>query len=283
MQGDLFGDPIERSTETPRGGPVQHRVLITVKAAPNPSAIYGETVCVAGVRLGDAGPQDWIRLYPINFRHLSEESAKFKKYDIVTVRCRPASEVRLESWRPEMETLRVEAHVPPWKRRRPLIDPLIQQSMCQIRADAAADPRARSLALVRPSEILGFRLDPHPGWTMDEQAKIDAYVNQLELDVFKESRDKSPLEAPRFKGFFSWRCGESGCRSHEQSIIDWEFAALQRHLRNRSDDEARAAIRKRFVEEICAVDNDVAFYVGNQAKRPQNFSILGLYYPKKSD
>jgi hypothetical protein len=31
-----------------------------------------------------------------------------------------------------------------------------------------------------------------------------------------------------------------------------------------------------------APENDVAFYVGNQAKRPQTFSILGLYYPKKS-
>ncbi len=277
----LFGETVEHPSAKPVvAGSVRQRVLITVKAAPNPSSTYGETVCIAGVRLGDVGPRDWIRLYPINFRHLPEASAKFRKYDVVTVECRPASEPRLESWRPNMSTLRVEAHVPPWTRRRQMLDPMIDDSMCRIRLDAAADVRARSLALVRPTEILGFRLEPHPGWSGDEQSKIDAYVSQLELDVFDGGQDKTPLEAPRFRGYYQWRCAETSCTGHESSIIDWEFVALQRHLGDRSDAEARAAIHQRFYEEICAPENDVAFYVGNQAKRPQTFSILGIYYPR---
>lgn len=276
----LFGDTVDHPTEKPTG-PARQRVLITVKAAPNPSVTYGETVCVAGVRLGDYGPTGWIRLYPINFRHLPSATEQFKKYDIVTVDCQPAGEARLESWKPNMSTLHVETHLPPWRKRRELLEPIIDDSMCRIRADAAADARARSLALVRPAEVLGFRLEPHPGWSKDELAKIDAYVNQLELDVFEEAQDKTPLEAPRFKGFYKWRCADPKCGTHEQSIIDWEFVALQRHLWNRSDADAQAAIRKRFFEEICAPENDVAFYVGNQAKRPQTFSILGVYYPKK--
>ena len=279
----LFGETVEHPTEKPLvDRPVKQRVLITVKAAPNPSSTHGETVCVAGIRLGDAGPRDWIRLYPINFRHLSESSAKFKKYDIVSVECRPANEARLESWRPDMSTLRPETHVSPWKQRRHLVDPMIDDSMCQIRANAAADTRARSLALIRPTEILSFRIEPHPGWSRDEQGKIDAYVNQLELDVFEVAPDKTPLEAPRFRGYYKWRCGDPGCATHEQSIIDWEFVALQRHLWNRSDAEATAAIYKRFFDEICAPENDVAFFVGNQARRPQTFSILGVYYPKRA-
>lgn len=55
--------------------------------------------------------------------------------------------------------------------------------------------------------------------------------------------------------------------------------ALQRHLWHRTDEEVSAALRTRFFEEICSTDNDVAFYVGNQAKRPGTFSILGVYYP----
>lgn len=85
----LFGDTIEHPTDKPLG-PARHRVLIAVKAAPNPSATHGETVCVAGVRLGDLGPAGWIRLYPINFRYLSSPTEKFKKYDIVRVDCQPA-------------------------------------------------------------------------------------------------------------------------------------------------------------------------------------------------
>lgn len=153
--------------------------------------------------------------------------------------------------------------------------------MCKIRRAAETDPRARSLGLIRPAEVLGFRLEPHPGWTKDEQAKIDAYVNQLELEVFEDSHDKTPLEAPRFRGYYKWRCGEPDCPTHEQSVIDWEFVALQRSLWDRSEAEAGAALRKRFFVEICSPENDVAFYVGNQAKRPQTFSILGVYYPKK--
>lgn len=37
--------------------------MITLKTYPNPSETYGETVCVAGVRL-DRGRPEWIRLYP---------------------------------------------------------------------------------------------------------------------------------------------------------------------------------------------------------------------------
>lgn len=281
-QESLFGETVEHPTEKPAGdGPVSHRVLITVKAAPNPSARYGETVCVAGIRLGDTGPNDWIRLYPINFRYLSDSSAAFRKYDIVTVECRPADEVRLESWRPNMSKLKVETHLSTWEKRRPLVDPMLDDSMCAIRRAAASDPRARSLALIRPAEILGFRLESHPGWSKDEQAKIDAYVNQLELEVFDAVPDKTPLEAPRFRGLYKWRCAETGCRGHENSIIDWEFVALQRQLRERSDIEAKTAIERRFFEEICAPEREVAFFVGNQAKRTQTFSILGVYYPKK--
>ncbi|RNI17978.1 hypothetical protein EFY87_18905 [Flexivirga caeni] len=276
----MFGDTVEHQAEKPRET-AHLRVLITVKAAPNPSLAYGETVCVAGVRLGALGPTGWIRLYPINFRHLPAATEQFKKYDIVTVECTPAGEARFESWRPNMSTLHVESSLPAWRRRQELLDPIIDDSMCCLRRNAAADATARSLALVRPAEILGFRLEHHPGWSKDEQSKIDGYVNQLGFEVFEEVQDKTPLEAPRFRGFYRWRCADPECGTHEQSIIDWEFVALQQHLHDRSDADAQAAIRTRFFEEMCAPDRQVAFYVGNQAKRPQTFSILGVYYPKK--
>src|ERR1039457_4035592 len=89
--------------------PVRLRVLITVKAAPNPSERYGETVCVAGIRL-DPESSGWVRLYPINFRELDDDSS-FKKYDIVSVDARPSrGDPRGESWRPQMTTLTKEGH-----------------------------------------------------------------------------------------------------------------------------------------------------------------------------
>jgi hypothetical protein len=134
----LFGDTVEHPREKP-SGPARHRVLITVKAAPNPSVSHGKTVCVAGVQLGDYGPTGWIRLYPINFRHLPSATEQFRKYEVVTVDCRPAGEARLESWKPNMSTLHVETYLPPWRKRRELLEPMIDDSMCRLRADAAAN------------------------------------------------------------------------------------------------------------------------------------------------
>jgi hypothetical protein len=71
--------------------PIRMRILITVKAAPNPSERYGETVCVAGLRL-DLGHAGWVRLYPINFRDLESDS-KFRKYDVVSVTASTAAAI----------------------------------------------------------------------------------------------------------------------------------------------------------------------------------------------
>ncbi|MEU2174634.1 hypothetical protein ABZ552_10475 [Nocardia sp. NPDC019219] len=55
--------------------------MITVKTYPNPSDTYGETVCVAGVRLDRERPE-WIRLYPVKFRN-EDFDKQFKKYEVL--------------------------------------------------------------------------------------------------------------------------------------------------------------------------------------------------------
>lgn len=66
------------------------RVLITVKAAPNPSATYGETVCVAGLRL-DLDAAGWVRHYPINFREFDRRQVPDSSDLAVAVGWRKAS------------------------------------------------------------------------------------------------------------------------------------------------------------------------------------------------
>lgn len=252
-------------------------VLITVKAAPNPSEQYGETVCVAGMRV-DLDHVGWIRLYPINFRDL-EYGAKFHKYDVVSVRARPArNDPRHESWRPALNTFNVLHSLKGWPSRRSYLDAHVQESMCSLNRNAQRDPRAQSLALIRPKRVIGFRLSPHGGWTPAEQAKIDRYAAQLSL---ADDENRLPLKAPRFRGTYAYQCDEEGCQGHKQGFLDWEFVALQLRLANLSDAQLCAALEKQFLEKICAPKNDVAFYVGNQAKRAHVFSVLGVYYPRR--
>jgi len=61
-------------------------VLVLVKAYPQPSSKYTESVCVAGLRL-DMQTPEWVRLYPVQFRLLSRER-RFSKYDLIRLRVR---------------------------------------------------------------------------------------------------------------------------------------------------------------------------------------------------
>lgn len=272
----LFGQ-VEHPSKPPPRAIERLELLITVKAAPNPSARHGETVCVAGLTTDMAQPR-WVRLYPINYRYL-EHDKRFNKYDIVQVDAVPAeNDQRVESWRPRMDTMVPVDHLRPWRPRQPYLEPVVEESMCSIFQTAKADPRAPSLALVRPRRVLDFKVTPHPGWTQDEQGKIDAYVNQL--DLF-DPAPKAPLEAPRFRGSYRWRCWEPGCDGHTQTILDWEFVALQRRLQHLDDAAAATELRLKFYDQLCGPQRDVAFFVGNQAKRHHTFSILGVYYPPR--
>ncbi|MFC0108299.1 hypothetical protein [Kibdelosporangium aridum] len=249
-----------------------------MKAAPNPSEKYGETVCVAGLSV-DLTRRGWVRLYPINFRELGVQES-FRKYDVVTVDAVPArQDPRNESWRPIAGTLQVEHHLDPWKPRRSWLDPYVEDSMCALNRNARTSASSQSLALVRPREVLGLEIAPHPGWTPDEQKKIKAYESQL--DLFEQKADRSPLEAPRYKGAYRYLCHAKECGTHRQGLLDWEFVALQRKLGGYDDDAARRELTTRFFAQMCAQDREVAFYVGNQAKRAHVFSVLGVYYPKR--
>jgi hypothetical protein len=268
----LFGGPSEPDPEQIRV-PSKMRVLITVKASPNPSASHGETVCVAGLRL-DAGHESWVRLYPINFRFMDGDHA-FHKYDVVTLDATPASEGRRESWKPRIDSIQTVGHIDGWPKRMPHLQPFAQPTMCSINRSYRTGP---SLGLVRARLVQKLVITPHPGWSPDEQQKIDNYVAQAEL--FDMGRPKTALEAPRFKVAYRWKCLEPTCAGHEQGILDWELSAFQRRLPT-DDDQARAQIQQRWFSQLCGPEKDVYFYVGNQAKRRNIFSVLGVVYPPK--
>lgn len=269
----LFGGPIDPAPGQVRR-PSTLRLLITVKAAPNPSVAYGETVCVAGLRL-DTGAEGWVRLYPINFRFI-EHDLTFRKYDVVTLDAIPATDGRRESWKPRIDTVRRATHLDGWPKRMPYLDPFAQDTMCDLNDRALTG--GPSLGLVKARNVTDLTVTPHPGWTPQEQQKIDNYIAQTEL--FDTGKPKTALEAPRFKASYRWRCPAQNCSGHFQGLLDWEFAAFQRRLPP-DDAAAKSSIRRRWFTEICKPSNQIYFYVGNQAKRHQTFSILGVVYPQK--
>lgn len=257
------------------------RVLVLVKATPQPSARYGDTVCVAGVDL-DSSPLRWLRLYPVPFRYLSGES-QFSKYQVVRVRVRDAgADHRPESRKINAESIQVGRTVPPWSQRAKWVEPLVRNTMCAVLADARADLNATSLAAVRPRGVPSLTFERHPGWSASEQAKLDAYRNQGQL--FSET-SPSELEPPQYIVRMHYRCLERECAGHEQRILDWELTALQAKYKHRSELALKKAVTTNFVEIPFGRERAPLIFVGNQenVQRRASFTVLGLYYPRHTD
>lgn len=251
------------------------KILVTVKAAPQPSAAYGDTVCVAGIRMRGSGPE-WVRLYPIPFRSM-DEYLQFRKYDLITVQVKPASkDPRSESYIPDRGTITTLDHLDGWKPRHPYVSPLSSRwTMCGIlRAQREGKPFP-SLAVVRPQAVVDLKITRHPGWTREQAQKLK--VNLGQEDLFGSAPKVQLLEAPRFEAKYFYFCEDLVCKGHNQGLLDWELVALERRLRDRGDQEAMAELRKRFFEQICSPSRGPMFFVGNQLKHPLAFSVLGVY------
>ena len=85
---------------------------------------------------------------------------------------------------------------------------------------------------------------------------------------------RTPVEAPRFRGWYRYRCGE-----HRQGVIDWEWVAFQRRLLGAGDQVLRDALRGNFLDEICADRDERRLLRRYQAKRQHVLMVLGVFYP----
>ena len=233
------------------------RVTILVKALPQPSKRYGETVCCAGVTPDGV----WKRLYPIRFRHLSGISS-FKRWDQVSFRYSlPRQDKREESCHVHEESIKIVGSLPKNERAR-VFDPLILPSV------AEATRQGRSLALIRP-------IQPRFSWKRKSPAEMreerEAYARAARqgslLDKELETLEPSPFE---FK--FKFRDEEA---EHTYINGDWEAHAMfYNRRRKKSEAEVLQWMDETFNVKYPA--KGMVFAVGNQAKRPHIWQLLGV-------
>jgi hypothetical protein len=226
--------------------------------------------------------KEWVRLYPVPFRTL-EDAQKFKKYQPIRARVqRPRDDRRPESWRVDADSIQVigsvltSAHR--WKARRPLIEPVIESSMCGIRQ--AREQDGTSLAMFRPREVSDLVIeaverDPEKGEMAAAFVSQGSLLGNADLEQQRKALEQIPY---RFQ--YSYRCSDKGCSGHLQSIVDWEIAALYRRVRDEHDWQGQ--IKAKWLEEMCGAGKDTAFIVGNQHQHPDGFLILGVWWPPMS-
>jgi hypothetical protein len=246
--------------------------LVTVKAYPNPSAKYHESVCVAAI----TKEEGWVRLYPVQFRSLPA-SQRFKKYQRIRLRMKKHDrDVRPESYRPDESSFQLLDVIGPERvaERREWIEPTLSPSMCEIQKSQSQ--MGKSLGVFRPKEIVDFLIvDSSPEWSGRKQAALD------QLTLFDERTTQ--LEKIPFVFKYKYVCNDDRCKGHSQSIIDWELMELYRNVRDEASDtqDIKAKIRAKYLDQICGSKRDTFLFVGNHSRFPNTFMVLGVFWPPK--
>ncbi len=256
-------------------GGYEPKQILVVKTYPNPSQSYGETVCCAGV---DLETHRWVRLYPITFRRLADR--RFAKFQEVTCAAtRPRDDSRPESLRVDQDTIKLAGQPMPagargWPRRMAAL-PTASRSLEEIRAAQRAN--RTSLGMFRPKEILGLVKKKAVPWTT--QKKV--YLRQQHLNLGVEmSRELRELEQIPWSFSYLFKCDDDRCtKPHTLQIIDWEIGESYRKWSKAYGTRWEEKLRAKYERELPA--SDLHLVVGNLAKHPRTFVIIGLVRPPR--
>ena len=256
-----------------------------VKAAPVITDSLDESMCVAGIEREpwSAQPGSWVRIFPVPFRDLAD-SEKFRKYERVRVKVRrDNTDRRAESWRPALGgELQILADplstADSWSERRALIESVAELTMCElIRQNGAGHGDGiPSLAAVRPAAPPELKIVERDREQLRRwQSRADAVAATPSL-FDDPAAPRRPLEVIPWRFQYAYRCLESDCRGHTQTIVDWELIAFYQRVKNSPD--WRAAMTRRWRDDLWT-DKDSLVFVGNQHQHPQGFLILGVFWP----
>ncbi|HBC45448.1 MAG TPA: hypothetical protein DCZ43_00225 [candidate division Zixibacteria bacterium] len=251
------------------------QVLITVKAYPNPSREYGETVCCAGIDLNN---NQLIRLYPIPFRYL-DDKLQFKKYSIIEVDCfRSNDDKRPESFKVNCDTIKIIDYLDTvkegWKRRNDIVLKAPLKSLCQALRDAENDNM--SLGIIKPENITFAHTKR---WLPDPKIREAHYA---QLNLLRKQIDA--IEAVPFQFYYGFNCvGINDCPSHELPIVDWEINQAYRswRLKYRNEKELIEKIKQRWLSIADSNKNNLYLFVGNRKLNRRTFMVLGTFYPPR--
>jgi hypothetical protein len=233
------------------------RVAVLIKALPQPSKTYGETVCCAGV----TAEGQWKRLFPVRFRHLQGDSS-FSRWDWVKFSYRaPTRDNRRESCHVYEDSISVDGQLSKAERNR-LLTPLITGSALE------AMEQGRSLTLVRPRNTKFIAKRKSAAALADER---EAYkIAAQQTSIF--DKELAELEPSPFDFRFQF---EDDAGQHNYQNGDWEtHVTFWRWRKRYGDVGAVQRMASMFDTEYPA--KGMVFALGNQAKRPQTWQLLGV-------
>jgi len=243
------------------------RVRILVKAFPQPSEKYEETVCCAGIT---EDGQHLLRLFPIRYRRLPKEH-QFERFDMMEVTATKASDPRPESFRVDEASIQLiesgkhltdEAKVQLWQ---PFIAPSLQQLYADNRATG------RSLGIIKP-DAGSIVFSTKPAKDVDAaDLEVAEQVRKMQQSSFLED-PLTPLEKTEFA--FEYRFTSGGHPHGPMMIHDWEVQEAHRQYKRRYNADALDHLARMYGQTIPA--RNLHLIMGTMLAHPRTFIIIGL-------
>ena len=233
------------------------QVAILIKALPQPSKKYGETVCCAG--LTDGG--EWKRLFPVRYRHLAGDQS-FQRWDRISFNYRaPHQDSRRESCHIFEDSIRKVGKLT--EREREL---LLNRVIVGSAKDA--EKSGSSLALIRPKNtVFKYRRKTEAQLRKEREA----YIRSASQGSFFD-KALAALEPSPFRFGFSF---EDDMGSHAYQCGDWEVHAMYyRWVRRYGEQQTLKRMEETFNDRYPKAG--MAFALGNMAKRPHTWQLLGV-------
>lgn len=262
------------------------KVLIAVKTYPTLSDKYDELVCTAGFREDGT----WIRIYPIPFRKLKNES-QYKKWQWVTIDLvKNSGDFRCESYRPtniddELQLGEILDSKNNWAKRKPFVFKEVYDNL-DILIEESKKPPYKSLAVLKPKEVLDFIWEPVERVWKEEKLQ-SVYANQCQLSLFEQDKKVAFEVVKKLPYKFSYIFTTEDNKERTMMIEDWELGMLYWNcLKRCNDDEDKACqlVRKKYFEKMI-IGKDFYFFVGTTKKfhmiAPNPYIIIGTFWPKK--
>lgn len=241
----------------------KERALVLVKAFPQPSQKYEETVCCAGIT-----PEgQFVRLYPIRFRHLPKDK-RFNRWDVVEyVAGRSVGDHRPESRHVSEDSISIvqsgpqvdeEQKVRAWSSH-------VSPSLVALKAENVATEK--SLGIIKPDEgSLKFKARKLTAGSQ-EAKDLQGAFNQVSL------LEATPLAKLVVDYEFSYRF-TCGGYPHEMKIHDWEVQSAWHHFKIKYGDGAMDALLEQYQNRI--PERNLHFVMGTMKAHPRQFIIIGL-------
>lgn len=257
---------------------------VFVKAAPERSQKYGETVCTAGI-LDDGR---LIRLYPIKIdEYWKKDIPKYRRVRIAAIPSdepagRPESHKVQTGLQPIDSPLR--ASPTPWTERMDLLGKAVNPQGMQGLRDLQKQ-HGTSLGIVKVKELRDFYITA----PLDEVVEQSDYRVSPQKTITGEAiMEGSRIDKVKHVFRFTWLCEGSCCGPeakgrgyHDTTCEDWElFESFRAWRKQYTDDEKFLdALKNKFYD--CLGQSNLYFAMGTPSdpKTQNSWMVVGLVYP----